>query len=70
MHVTSACNRLVETVELIELILQHVPLDDLLRCRQVSNTWRDLVERSRILQKIQQNPHVGVLARCPRECSL
>ena len=70
MHVTSACNQLFETVELIDLILQYVPLDDLLRCRQVSKTWRDLVERSKILQRIQQNPYVGVLARTPRECSL
>jgi hypothetical protein len=70
MHPISACNQLFATVELVELILEYVALDDLLRCRQVSSTWRDLVKRSKLLQRIREYPYVGVLVRCPRECSL
>ena len=67
---STALDRVVNTVELLELILLALPLDELLRARQISRTCRDLINRSKFLNQIRNQPYVAVHIRLPAKCSL
>jgi hypothetical protein len=66
----TALHRVVGTVELLEMILLALPLNDLLRARQISRTCRDLINGSKFLQNIRAEPYVGVHIQLPKQCSI
>ena len=67
---STARDRVINTAELLQLILLALPFDELLRARQVSKGCRDLINRSKYLRQIQAQPYVGVHAQLPRLCSI
>ena len=66
---STALDRAVNTVELLELILLALPLDELLRARRISRTCRDLIERSKFLNQIRNEAYVAVNIQLPTKCS-
>lgn len=46
-----ACQKVLDTTELHELILHKLPMRDLLLAQRVSKTWRELIQRSNKLQR-------------------
>jgi hypothetical protein len=65
-----ATGRVVNTVELLELILLCLPLNELLRMRQVSTTWRDLIMQTTMIRNIGDKPHIAVQIQLPPICSV
>jgi len=49
---SSPSNRVVSTVELLESILLHVPLNDLLQFQRVCHRWNDTITTSPSLQQV------------------
>ena len=66
----SAKDRVIDTFELLELILLQLPTDALLRARQVSRLWRSLISRSRRYKELCVRPYITLCLHLPAECSL
>ena len=47
----SAVPQVFDTIELLEWILSHLPLKDVLRAQRVSTTWQETIARSPLIQK-------------------
>ena len=67
---STALDRVVNTTELLEMILLALPLNYLLQARQISRTCRDLIDGSKYLQNIRAEPYIGVYVRFPKQCSI
>jgi hypothetical protein len=65
-----ATGRVVNTVELLELILLCLPLNELLRMRQVSTTWRDLIMQTTMIRNIGDKSYIAVQIQLPPICSV
>ncbi|KXT01757.1 hypothetical protein AC578_2784 [Pseudocercospora eumusae] len=46
-----ACHETLETVELLEEILSHLPMKDLLFAQRISRTWQNCIKNSKRLQQ-------------------
>jgi hypothetical protein len=67
---STAKERVLGTVELLEQILLSMPLDLLLQSRGVSRLWRELISRSQRYKCIQSEPYIGISLSSPTECSI
>jgi hypothetical protein len=67
---STALDRVVNTTELLEMVLLALPLNDLLRARQISRTCRDLIDWSKFLQSIRAEPYIGVSIHLPDQVSI
>ena len=67
---STALDRVINTVELLEHMLLLLPLDLLLRARQVSRLWRELILRSERFRKLHSEPYIGISLQLPAKCSL
>lgn len=66
----SALDRALQTVELVDGILQVLPLDSFLQAQSVCRLWRELISTSKRLRQIQLEPYIGVRLRLPSKCSV
>ena len=53
-------NQVLNTIELLEQILWDLPLNELLRVRQVSRTWREVAMRSKQVKDVQETPYINL----------
>ena len=67
---SSATQRVLETIELIEHIISKLPVDDLLRARHVSQLWMELVERSKRYRDICTKPYLCLTLNLPTSFSM
>ena len=53
-------DQVLNTIELLEQILWDLPLNELLRVRQVSRIWREVAMRSKQVKDVQEKPHINL----------
>ena len=66
----ASVERVIGTVELLEQILLHLPLREMLCIRQVSRRFEELIMSSKYLKSLQESPYIGIKLRLPQQCSL
>jgi hypothetical protein len=67
---STALDHVFNTTELLEMILLAPPFSEILRARQISRAFRDVLDASPFIKRIRTNPYIGVYVRLPSLCSI